>query len=258
MSQDQQVAIVTGAASGIGAATSRRLSASGVAVVLADQDDAGLQDVRLSLANPDAAICVAGDVSNPATAQRMVQAAVEGFGRIDILVNNAGIADLGAAETLAHDRWRRVLDVNLSGAFYVAQAVGVQMIAQGHGGAIVNTASMAGVAGMPDHIAYVASKHGVVGITKALAVEWAEYGIRVNALCPGLTDTEIVRHATAQSPEIMGARARRTLFGRLATADEQAAMVCFLVSSDASYVSGLIANVDGGGLALYSGYATGS
>ncbi len=257
MSQNQQVAVVTGAASGIGAATSRRLSGSGVAVVMVDQDEAGLEVVRLGLDHPDDAVCVAGDISDPATAQRIVEAALGAFGRIDILVNNAGIADLGAAESLPHDRWRRVVDVNLSGAFYVAQAVGVQMIAQSQGGAIVNTASMAGVAGMPDHIAYVASKHGVVGMTKALAVEWAEYGIRVNALCPGLTDTEIVRHATEQSPEIMGARARRTLFGRLATADEQAAMICFLVSSDASYVSGLIANVDGGGLALYSGYAAG-
>jgi len=252
MSFTDKVAVITGAGSGIGAATAARLSAKGVRLVLVDVVEDNVEALRSNLNAPDRAISVVGDVANPDTADRVAADALDAFGGVDLLFNNAGVADLVPAEDMTRDAWRRVIDINLNGAFYVAQTVGRIMIER-RCGAIVNTASMAGVAGMPDHAAYVASKHAIVGLTKALAVEWAQFGIRVNALCPGLTDTEIVRRATVQAPDVMLARAQRTLFGRLSTADEQAAMVEFLLSDDASYVSGLVANVDGGGLAMYSG-----
>jgi NAD(P)-dependent dehydrogenase (short-subunit alcohol dehydrogenase family) len=194
-------------------------------------------------------------VADPDTPELLVQTALERHGRVDILVNSAGVALMARAEEIERSDWDRVTAINMTGLFFITQAVGRQMIEQGDGGAIVNLASMAGLAGMPDHAAYVATKHAVVGITKSLAVEWARFGIRVNCLCPGLTGTDIVRNATRHAPEVLEERARRNVMQRLATPEEQASMITFLVSPEASYVNGMIANVDGGNLALYSGYS---
>jgi NAD(P)-dependent dehydrogenase (short-subunit alcohol dehydrogenase family) len=237
-----KVAIITGGESGIGAAAARQLSERGADVIVAGLNAGGV---------PGGIEC---DVADRDTPDLLVQTALDRHGRIDILVNSAGVALMARAEEIERADWQRVVNINLTGLFFVTQAVGRVMIEHG-GGAIVNLASMAGLAGMPDHAAYVATKHAVVGLTKSLAIEWARFGVRVNCLCPGLTDTEIVRNATRHAPEVLEERARRNVMQRLATPDEQASMITFLVSPEASYVNGMVANVDGGNLALYSGYS---
>ncbi|HHY93874.1 MAG TPA: SDR family oxidoreductase [Firmicutes bacterium] len=251
MKLEGKVAIVTGAGSGIGRAVARRFAQEGARLVLNDITEEALGEVGNGL--PEACL-VAGDVADPGTADRTVAAAVERFGRIDILVNNAGITRSCPAEDLPSDGWERIVAVNLSGQFYMAQAVGRRMIER-RSGCIVNVASMAGLHGIPENVAYVASKHGVVGLTKALVVEWARYGIRVNCVCPGLTSTPLVEALEEQAPAVFRERKKRIPGGRLATPEEQAAVITFLASDEASYVSGLVANVDAGSHALYSGYA---
>lgn len=244
-----RVAIVTGAGAGIGRAITARLRRDGTRVVANDVSPERLETLDRELG----VIPVVGSTDDPQTAKALVQAAVDVGGRVDALFNNAGISQLGDAETFDLDDWRRIIDVNLVGCFVVAQAVGRQMIAQ-RSGCIVNTASTSGLTAMPSNSAYIASKHGLVGLTRALAVEWARYGIRVNAIAPGLTRTETIARLEVDQPELIGGRAAATLLGRLATADDQAAVAVFLASDDAAYVNGLVAPVDGGGGVLYSGY----
>lgn len=251
MKLEGKVAIITGAGLGIGRAVAHRFAQEGAMLVLNDIIEERLEEVGKAL--PIARLVV-GDVAYPATAERIVTAAMEKFGRIDILVNNAGISHAYPAEDLSSDEWERIVAVNLSGEFYMAQAVGKCMIKQRFG-CIINVASMAGLHGIPENVAYVASKHGVVGLTKALTVEWARYGIRVNCVCPGLTATPMVEALEKEAPTIFRERKKRIPVGRLATPEEQAAVILFLASDEASYVSGLIANVDAGSHALYSGYA---
>lgn len=244
-----RVAVVTGAASGIGKAIATAMVQEGTTVVAND-----ISQERLDrLARELSVKCVVGDTSDPETARRIVEEALATAGRVDILFNNAGIAKISPAEDFSVEDWRRIIDVNLSGYFYVAREVGRVMIRQ-RSGAILNIASTAGISGVPLNVAYTASKHGVVGLTRALAVEWARYGIRVNALCPGLTMTELVREVEAQAPELFAARRARVLFGRPAEPEEQARVALFLVSDDAGYINGLVANVDAGNYSLYSGY----
>jgi NAD(P)-dependent dehydrogenase (short-subunit alcohol dehydrogenase family) len=248
---DDLVVAITGGGTGIGAATAELAVEQGARVLIAGLGPAELEATAAPLG--DAAAWLELDVTEPDAGERLVAGALEAFGALDVLVNCAGVAWLERAEDVSRADWLRVIDINLNGLFFVTQAAGRHFIAQGSG-AIVNVASMAGLNGMPEHSGYVASKHAVVGLTKALAIEWARHGVRVNALCPGLTRTPIVAGAAIQSPGIIEGRARRTLLGRLAEAGEQAAMICFLASPAAGYVNGLIANVDGGNHALYSGY----
>ena len=247
---DEKVCIVTGAGSGIGQAICRGLLAEGATVVANDIREDGLVELE---ANPQASV-ITGDTSLPETAESLVAKAVAVGERIDILVNCAAMGMAGPTETFTTERWRRCVDVNLSSYFFLARDAGRVMIEQ-RSGAILNVASTAGLAAVPDNIGYVTTKHGVVGMTKSLAVDWARYGIRVNALCPGLTETNLIRQREAEAPETFRLRRERIPVGRIAQPEEQAAAALFLVSDDASYVSGLIAPVDFAGTALYSGFA---
>lgn len=249
---DGKVAVVTGGGTGIGEAAARRMVAEGGRVLVAGRDPETVRAVAESLP-AGAAAWLEVDVAEPDAGERIVAAAAE-LGPLDVLLNAAGVAWFARGEEVRRDDWERVMAVNVNGLMFVTQAVARGMLERG-AGSIVNFASMAGVGGVPEHSAYVASKHAVVGLTRSLAIEWARRGVRVNALCPGLTDTLIVREAAAQSPEILDQRARRNLLGRLARPAEQAAMACFLASDDASYVNGHVAVVDGGNFALYSGYS---
>lgn len=244
-----KVAIVTGAGSGIGREITLGLAREGAAVVACDVAE-GTLDKLAAEVNVEQVI---GDTADEGTATRCVEAARRVGGRVDILVNNAGIHLSKPAEELSPAEWRRVLGINLDGYFFTARAAGEVMIGQ-RSGVILNVASTAGVSAALNSAAYVASKHGVVGLTRALAVDWARYQIRVNALAPGLTATEMVRAFAERAPELYAVRQSRVPLGRAATAAQQAATALFLLSEDSAYTTGQVVVVDGGGQALYSGY----
>lgn len=247
-----KIAVVTGAGSGIGRAIALALVSEGARVVANDLRPDGLASLA-GEAGGDRIAQVVGDTADPATGEALVDAALEAFGRLDIVVNNAGIHKILPAEEIPVEMWRHTIDVNLNGYFYVARAAVGPMIRQ-RSGSILNIASTAGVGAALSSAAYVASKHAVVGLTKALAVDWARYGIRVNAIGPGLTRSMIVDQYEANAPELFAQRKARIPLGREAQASEQAASALFLLSDESGYTTGQTLVIDGGGHALYSGY----
>ena len=250
---ENKVTIVTGGASGIGEAMCLRFAAEGAKVVVADVVPESAEAVakKIRSTGREALACVA-DVSNYEQVRSMVEAAVKQFGGVDILVNCAGLSEFIPTEDLPIDKWRRMIDVNLSGTFYCCLAASREM-AKKKRGKIINISSMAGLAGIPNSAHYVASKHGVIGLTKALAVDFAKYGINVNCICPGTTLTPMVRGT--MSPEYQEARSKRVPLGRLGRPEDQANAAIFLASSQSDYMTGSIVCVDGGMYSLFSGYA---
>jgi NAD(P)-dependent dehydrogenase (short-subunit alcohol dehydrogenase family) len=247
---EAKVALITGAASGIGRATSLMFADEGAKLALADVDDAGGKDTVSAVAERGGeALYVHCDVADPAQVDAMVAAAVERFGRLDCAFNNAGIG--GGSAPLADyelESWNRVLAINLTGVFLCMQRELRQMLAQG-GGAIVNAASVVGGMGYPRLAGYNAAKHGVIGLTRTAAVEYAEQGIRVNAVCPGWIETPMVMEggpAPASDPQVYEAIARMAPMKRLGTPDEIARAVAWLCSDAASFVTGHPMVVDGG------------
>lgn len=203
------------------------------------------------------AIAVDGDVSDPDDVARLVAAAVDGFGGVDILVNNAALpSGAGASPILDMDEalWFRTVDVNLNGLYLVTREAGRRMREQGSGGAIVNISSLAGRMGLPAYGAYTATKFAMIGMTQQLALELAGDRIRVNCVCPGSTDTDMMDGTFRRSAEIAGRdfdtwkqrTAASVPWGRQGLPEEQAAAVAFLASDDASYITGQTINVDGG------------
>jgi NAD(P)-dependent dehydrogenase (short-subunit alcohol dehydrogenase family) len=245
----ERVALVTGGGSGIGAATARALAASGVAVMVADIDAerAAAVAAEVSAAGGEAASVVV-DVRDAESVRAMVAATVERFGALHVAVNSAGVSeDVADFAELPWAQWERTIDVNLSGTFRSLQAEIPAILAAG-GGAVVNVSSVAGLIGFPGNPSYVASKHGVVGLTKTAALEYARRGIRVNAVCPGTVDTPMLAAFTGDeaTKKAMG---RLSPMGRLAEPDEIAAMIVFLCSEAASYVTGQAVAVDAGATA---------
>ncbi|GAA3731892.1 SDR family NAD(P)-dependent oxidoreductase [Salinactinospora qingdaonensis] len=235
-----RVALVTGAAAGIGAATARGLAAAGASVVLADRDaDRAAEEASSIAAEHGPAIGRGVDVADPDAVDGLVAEVVDRFGRLDIAHNNAGVPGV-TADTADYPRrvWQRVLDVDLSGVFYCMQAEITRMRTQG-GGAIVNTASGAALRGVPGAAAYAAAKHGVAGLTKSAALEYAAEGIRINAVCPGLVRTGMIDFDTDGFE-------RAHPIGRAAHPTEISAMVCWLAGDAASYVTGAVLPIDGG------------
>jgi NAD(P)-dependent dehydrogenase (short-subunit alcohol dehydrogenase family) len=244
------VAVVTGAANGIGAACARLFCASGAAVALWDVDAAAAQSLAAELAAGGArAQGFACNVARSAEVAAALAGTLAAFGRVDTLVNNAGI--FRAADFLAIDEvdWDAVIDVNLKGAFLVGQAVARAMASSG-GGAIVNMSSVNGVTAIPDIASYNASKGGIDQLTRAMAVALADRGIRVNAVAPGTIATELARKAVLGSADAAARIMSRTPLRRLGTPDEVAAVCAFLASDAASYMTGEVVYVDGGRLAL--------
>ena len=200
-------------------------------------------------------LALQGDVGQPDVVARHLEAIVGALGPVDVLVNNAGVMRRAASEDLAHETWREVMRINIDGAFYWAQAAAKQCMIPRERGAIVNVASIAGMAGIPNAAAYAASKHALVGLTRALAVDWGRHDIRVNALCPGMTWSNLSRADLARDPDMFVERQRRIPLGHAAEPHEQAEAILFLASDAASYVHGLVMNVDGGQIALSSGHS---
>jgi NAD(P)-dependent dehydrogenase (short-subunit alcohol dehydrogenase family) len=244
---DGRTAVVTGAGRGIGAAVVARLAEAGASVVAADIDPA------VESAKDDGLVQVVADVCDEGAPEEIVRCAIETFGGLDIWVNNAGIYPTAPFLDLDDSEWDRVLDLNLRATFRGARAAATAMKDTGAGGVIINMSSNAGMAAGPASAHYVASKHAVVGLTKSLAVDLAQFGIRAVGIAPGVTRTEGIRNA-AEALQAAGwgdldAYAERTTpLRRMAQPDEIARVVVFAVSDLASFVTGTTIVVDGGQL----------
>ncbi|WP_426363313.1 SDR family NAD(P)-dependent oxidoreductase [Streptomyces sp. E-08] len=235
--------VITGAASGIGRATAERFLREGARVVAADVD--GDRLATLAGVTP-----VVGDVSREEDARRMIDTAVERFGRLDVLVANAGVIPLLSVTEAEASDFDRVMAVDGRGMFLTCKYAIEAMLDSG-GGAIVCTSSISGVAGQARQAVYGPAKFVATGLTKHLAVEWAEHGIRVNAVAPGTIETERVAAARVEpgGPEYLAEVARGHPMGRFGTPEEVAAAIVFLASEEASFITGAILPVDGGYLA---------
>ena len=244
-----KVAIVTGASQGIGNGIATKLAEAGADVVVNYYKNMqGAEAVKKEIEQLGRkCMLFQGDVSNRSHAVEMAQTTMDTFGKIDILVNNAGILIPGALLDLEEEKWNRVVEVNLNGVFFNSQAVGRHMVQSKNGGSIVNIASIS--AHMPEIYdgAYTPSKAGVIGLTRMLAMEWAEYGIRVNAVSPGPIMTSLQRQAFP-TQELEDARNRAVPMNRHGTPKEMGQVVVFLSSAEASYITGAEITADGGSI----------
>jgi len=250
---ENQVAIVTGASQGIGAACAERLSQDGAAVALWDVDDARGQALAASLVERGRrAIYQHCNVAIKAEVDAALATTLAAFGRVDALINNAGIFKAANFLDITEADWDAVIDVNLKGAFLVGQAVARAMVANpgGAGGAIVNMSSVNGVMAIPSIASYNASKGGVNQLTRVMALSLADHHIRVNAVGPGTIATELAKNAVLGSDEAKARIMSRTPMKRLGEPSEIADVCAFLVSSASSHMTGEIVYIDGGRLTL--------
>ncbi len=242
-------AIVTGAASGIGRETALRFAEEGAAVVCADRDAEGAGAVCEAIAaKGGAALALSVDITEERAVARLVDDALAARGRIDVLVNNAGVTILGGVAELSEASWQREIDVNLSGAYRVSKALWPHLAAAG-GGAILSTASIAGVIAAPQDAAYVASKAGLIMLTRCMALDGARAGIRANCICPGFVDTPMFDGFLDQQPDPAASRdgaARRTPLGRIGTPRDIADGFVYLASDEADWITGTALVIDGG------------
>ena len=245
-----KVAIVTGAASGIGRATARLFAENGAKVIVADVDEnGGLETVRSIKEAGGWAIFVQTDVSNSKDVKNMVDKTVEACGKLDVLCNNAGINPVGTVVDTSEELWDKVIDINLRGMFLCMKYAIPEMIKVG-GGSIVNWASVNGLHALPNEVAYDASKGGVIMLSKATAIDFGSKNIRVNAICPGVVDTPLIRNYVKSFPDpqkylkVLGEM--NAAIKRLLKPDEIANVALFLASDEASGVTGAAYVVDGG------------
>ena len=242
-----KVAFVTGAGSGIGRATALAFAREGASVVVSDISEQGNQEtVRMIEELDERALAVRCDVTRTGDVKAALDRTVETFGRLDVAFNNAGVEQEEAATAeLAEEVWDRVVDIDLRGVFLCMKHEIPLMLEQG-GGAIVNTSSGAGVKGFPMGAAYVAAKHGVIGLTRSAALDYAQANIRINAVCPGIIETQMMDRVTGDTPEGRQQVISQEPIGRMGKPEEIAEAVLWLCSEAASFVVGHAMVVDGG------------
>lgn len=246
-----KIAIVTGAASGIGRACAALFAKEGARVVIADVDQAKGLDTAAALGRGGAEVVFTRcDVGEAADAKALIAHCIGRFGRVDVLVNNAGIIKTADFLELSEADWDAVLRVNLKGAFLVGQAAARAMVEQGTGGSIVNMSSVNAVLAIADQTPYVASKGGLNQLTKVMAIALADKGIRVNAIGPGSILTDLLKSAVMSNEAARQKILSRTPLGRCGEPEEVAKLALFLASDDSSYMTGQCVYIDGGRMAL--------
>jgi len=247
-------AIVTGGASGIGLATARLLRERGARVAVIDANVEALTKAEASL-NDSRIIFIQADLAQPEEAERAVAQAAQTFGSLNAVVNSAGIQRYGAAEQTSLELWHEVMDVNLTAAFLISRAA-IPHLRRSGGGSIVNVGSVQSTTAQRGAVAYVTSKHAILGLTRAMAVDHAHEKIRVNCVCPGTVDTPMFRWTASldSSPEsVVKACEEMHPIGRIARPEEIAEVIAFLLTDAASFVTGTAIDVDGGLLAVIGG-----
>lgn len=245
---DTKVALVTGAAAGIGRATALAFAAEGASVAVIDSNEERGGSVAEEIREAGGrSLFIPVDVSDSDQVITMVESTMRRFGRLDFAFNNAGIeGDYAPIDECSNGNWDRTLAVNLTGVFYCIRAEIPAMRESGGQGAIVNCASIAGLNGFPGLAAYVASKHGVNGLTRSAALELAADGIRVNSVCPGAIETEMIQRLEVEQPEVIERTVAAHPLGRLGQPQEIAATVIWLCSTGGGFVTGQAIAVDGG------------
>ncbi|MFC1919321.1 glucose 1-dehydrogenase [Chloroflexota bacterium] len=245
-----RVALVTGGASGIGRTSAIAFACKGAKVVVNDLDaKGGTETIKIINGNGGEAIFYEADVGESSDVEALIKTTTDTYGRLDFAHNNAGFEGVFASTSdYPEEIWNRVIKTNLKGVWLSMKYEIPQMLRCG-GGSIVNTASTAGLVGFPQTIAYVASKHGIVGMTRSIALEYAGSGIRVNAVCPGGVNTPMKDRIIAMSPDLTQAAGNRSALGRSAEPEEIAQAVVWLCSQAASFITGHPLIIDGGYLA---------
>ena len=251
-----KVAVITGGASGMGQTIAPMFASEGARVAVADLNERAARDLAQSICGQGGqALPFAADVAEETQVAGLMSAVVREWGGLDILVNCAAVTEFKPAEEITAAQWHRMIDVDLGGVFFCCREAGRVMMERG-AGKIVNFASTAGLAGVPYMAHYTAAKHGVVGLTRALAAEWGKYNINVNCICPGATLTPMLLDSTTEA--YRAERIARTPLNRLATPADQARVAIFLASPEADYVTGNIICTDGGIYALAASTSEGA